>query len=130
MIVGQIVFVSALASDGDASASAIFRTNGTQATAENGSETNIGNWVNPAFSGDEWEIRATLVSGVTPSVGAFNTWQDLSVNRVWTLSRSSAGVSECTLTFDFRRKGASDPETTIAGNVLYAEKLDRTYSKP
>lgn len=124
MIVGQIVLVSAFSVGSDASASAIFRANGTQATAENGSESNIGNWVNPAFASDEWEIRATLVSGVTPNVGTLATWQDLSVNRVWTLSRSSVGNSECTLTFDFRRKGASDPETTLSGNVLNAERVE------
>lgn len=124
MIVGQIVLVSAFSVGSEASASAIFKANGTQATAENGSESNIGNWVNPAFASDEWEIRATLVSGVTPNVGTLATWQDLSVNRTWTVTRSPVGISEATLTFDFRRKGATDPETTLAGNVLSAERLD------
>lgn len=123
IVTAQTVAVSAL-STSTATASVVFRANGSQATGENGSLSTIGNWVNPAFAANEWEIRATLDSGVTPSVGTLNTWEALTSDRIWSLSRLSVGISECSLTFEFRRAGASDPEVTVALNTLSAERLD------
>lgn len=107
-----------------ASASVSFRTDGRQSTSENGSETVIGNWVSPSFSANDWEVRATLVNGATPTVGTLDTWQDISVTRTWTVEVLIGDNALSTLTFDFRRKGDTDPETTISGNIFTVEHED------
>lgn len=124
IVTAQTVAVFAASVGGTATASVVFRANGSQATGENGSFSVVGNWVNPAFAANEWEVRATLDSGVTPSVGALNTWQPLASDRTWSLSRIAVGVSECSLTFEFRRVGTSDPEVTVSFNTLSAERSD------
>ena len=74
--------------------------------------------------GDDWEIRATLTSGTTPTNNAgLGTWLRLNSNRTWGNFRSqfSAGTTTSTLTFDFREFGG--PGTilvTVTGTVIRA----------
>ena len=82
--------------------------------------TTEGDWVSPLSAASNWEIRATVTSGVTPS-GTVNTWLALTSDRTWELIQSVVGTSTSTLTFEFRRVGGSAAEYTVAGNVLTAE---------
>ena len=47
--------------------------------------------------GDNYWIRATLDAGSTPTAGTLNTWQQLSTNREWYISRPVVGVSTFTV---------------------------------
>lgn len=87
------------------SASVTLNTDGT--TTRNGSPSitidSIGSqWhTNPAAGvGTGIWVRATLSSGTTPS-GTLNTWQELSTNRAWSNSRSTAGDTTSTLLLEF-----------------------------
>lgn len=51
-------------------------------------------------SGGAFWVRATVTSGTTPSGSLTATWLALSASRSWTLSRSSVGVTACSLTFE------------------------------
>ncbi len=109
---------------GPTTVSMSFLSNGQQATTINGSTSILGNWINLPIKANEWEIRATLDSGVSPTTGTLNSWLSLASSRSWGLTRSSAGSSESVLTFEFRRAGDVSAETTISPNVLTAEVLD------
>lgn len=66
-----------------------------------GATTNIGTWLVGSGAYSSYESRATLVSGSTPS-GTLNTWQALSSDRSWGVSRSSYGTTTCVLTIEIR----------------------------
>jgi hypothetical protein len=97
-----------------------FTNTGIEFTTIRGSNTVITTWVTPAGDATNWEIRATLDGGNTPN-GTLGSWLSLTTSRTWDFSRSALGVSECFLTFEFRRVGGSVAEFTIPGNQLSAE---------
>lgn len=106
-------------SDTAASAAISFRADGAQSRIVNGSQTVVGNWVAPAYTANEWEIRVTLVSGDTPT-GTLGSWLPLTSTRTWTLSTNVVDIKESSLTVDFRKVGDTDPVTTITGFSLTA----------
>ena len=52
--------------------------------------------------GSNYEIRATVALGDTPTSGSLNTWLSLSVDRTWGLTRTVTGTSSCQLTIEIR----------------------------
>ncbi len=122
-ITGTIVAVSEIGV-GAVTVSTTFSSNGQQFTTINGSNSIIGNWINIPIKANEWEVRATLVSGSPLTSGTLGTWLPLTSSRSWGLSRTVAGTSESVLTFEFRRAGDVSAETTLTPNVLTAEVLD------
>ncbi len=72
--------------------------------------------------GNDWEIRATLTSGTTPTNNAgLGTWLALSSNRTWGNFRnhaSGSGTTTSTLTFDFGAVGTSTALVTVTGTVI------------
>lgn len=84
----------------------------TPTTIGNGTFALTG-WLSPAGQPtsvtDDYEIRATLSSGTTPS-GTMNTWLNLGTTRSWTLSvsrTSSLGITSasCVVLFEIRPAG-------------------------
>ena len=116
------VFVSEV-NDSSVTVSVTFSSSGAEITTINGSNTVEGSWVTPPNTASDWEIRATLSSGTTPS-GTLDTWEALTTSRVWSLSRSFPGTEESELVFEFRRVGDTDPEVTLSSSFLTAEVLD------
>lgn len=54
--------------------------------------------------GDDYEVRATQVSGSPPNVGdVLNTWLSLSAARAWGMSRSAQGSTTGTILVEIRR---------------------------
>lgn len=100
-----------------------FLTSGQQVEVKNGNTSVIGNWVNPSTKAADWEIRAVLDSGDTPT-GTLGTWLSLSSNREWSFSVSSPESLSCVLTFEFRRVGDTSAEVTIPNNSLSIEILE------
>lgn len=45
----------------------------------------IYNWISPLTNMNQYEIRATLTGGDTPTTGTLDTWQNLGTSRSWTL---------------------------------------------
>jgi hypothetical protein len=100
-----------------------YNPNGSYERVIGGSPSFQGFWVSPTTAGSEWEIRATVASGVTPS-GTVNAWLALSSSRTWGLSVTGSGTSEtCNLTLEFRRVGGSTAEVTVTDNIIQAEVL-------
>lgn len=63
----------------------------------------LGNWVTPtSLAGANYEARATVVSGVTPSGSATGTWLALNTSRQWTVGRGSVGTDTTQLTIEIR----------------------------
>lgn len=98
-----------------------FKTTGAEQSINNGSTIGLGNWVNPTTTAIQWEIRATLDSGSTPTTGTLGVWQDFSVDRTWTVVANVDETITSSLTFEFRKVGGTLPEFTITGTVLSAE---------
>lgn len=67
------------------------------------------NYVTPWWSeapvtgiGNSYQIRATLVSGVTPSGPTLGLWHNMSGPNNWSVTRGSVGVDSSTLTIAIR----------------------------
>ncbi len=75
--------------------------------------------------GDDWEVRATLTSGTTPTSNAgLATWLRLDSNRVWGNARiddtHGVGTTTSTLTFEWRLFGGSTIQKTVTGTIIRA----------
>jgi hypothetical protein len=62
-------------------------------------------WVNPPSAAADYEVRATLISGDTPT-GTLNTWLNLGTTRTWLLMAASTAL-RCSLTIEIRRSGGT-----------------------
>lgn len=77
-----------------------------------------GQTIKPTTVGDRYEIRATLVSGSTPSSGpTLGYWHTLDQQRAWANTRSTNGIQESVLDIDIRPKGATNPIVTARMTV-------------
>ena len=81
-----------------------------------------GNWVSPVGSASQWEIRATVTAGATPTGASVGAWLALSSSRTWTLTRTATGVISSTLTFEFRPIGGATA-ATVTGNSIEVEVI-------
>ena len=52
--------------------------------------------------GDNFEIRATLQSGTTPTTGALDTWEIINGQRTWTLATVGGSLLTSVLTIEIR----------------------------
>lgn len=113
--------VSQTNTDGSAAtASFTFRTD---RTVKNQANTNILTWLDATASPSSYQIRATLISGSTPSGASLNTWLGLSTNRQWTLTDAAgaAGSKTCKLTIEIR--DAASPNT-LRASATFTLKAD------
>jgi hypothetical protein len=104
----------------NASASIEFQSDGDIITVGDLGSVDEGDWISPKASAPgSYEIRATLVSGDTPS-GTLGSWLALTSNRTWTNNKPGAapGVRSCQLTIEIRL-GSTVLDTTTVD--LYAE---------
>lgn len=71
--------------------------------------TSIETWLDSGVNSD-YEVRATLASGDTPT-GTLNTWQACTSDRSWLVSATGGGgvSTTCTLTIELR--DAASPNT-------------------
>jgi hypothetical protein len=84
-------------------ATAVYRlTSGGVISGTQGTNTivSIGTWLG-AGSAADYEVRATLASGDTPT-GTLGSWLALSTTRSWTLVSTGPGVLEAILTIEIR----------------------------
>ena len=120
---GQSFFIDGFVSSFDptnSGASARFRflSGGTtSATASPNSGSDTPDWAIPAFAGvgNDYDIRATLSSGSTPSSGTLNTWLNLSTTRSWGNSVGSNTSRFTTLLIELRPAGGGS--VLASGNV-------------
>lgn len=81
-------------SGGSASAGVRFNSDGTVDQLQGGVASQIDSdtdWVRPeALAPGAYQVRATLVSGDTPS-GSLGSWLDLTSNRLWEITQSGDG---------------------------------------
>ena len=107
----------------NALASISFESDGDIITVGDLGTVDEGDWINPKASAPgSYEIRATLVSGDTPS-GTLGSWLALTSNRTWTNNKPGGlpGVRSCQLTIEIRL-GSTVLDTTTVN--LYAEVYD------
>jgi hypothetical protein len=72
--------------------------------------------------GDDWEVRATVVSGSLTS-GSTGIWERLNSARVWTREGTTATIETVTLDFDFRLFGTTTILKTVPNVVLQANSV-------
>lgn len=88
----------------------------------NGVATDVGDWINPKTGMSDYECRATLASGQSPSSGALGTWQGLETSREWNLVDEvrSGGFLNSTLTIEIRDKATQTVQAsaTISLNAM------------
>lgn len=95
-------------SSGGASATYELNLNGIAYDKTNsGGTVTIGNWATPTSVAANYEVYATLVSGVL-SVGTTGSWLALSSTRSWSRNRSAlSGISIAQITVDIRLIGTT-----------------------
>lgn len=106
----------------ESTASIEFQSDGDIITfsSSDGVSIDQGDWISPKSAAPgSYEIRATLVSGDTPS-GTFNTWLPLTSNRTWALTKlgNFPDILQCQLTIEIRLGSTVLDSTTVD---LYAE---------
>lgn len=73
-----------------------------------------GTWLVPGSGADQFEIRAVLSSGNTPTGDALNTWLNLGSTRSWGLSTTGLEKS-CELAVEIRQ--VSDGTVVASGSI-------------
>lgn len=104
---GEVVSISDDSSSGTIGRTAgiVFGSNGAYYKYLHDTPVEISKWLTPQTNMGNYEIKATLDSGDTPT-GTFDTWEALSSTRSWTLVSST--VSETltsTVTIEIRWTG-------------------------
>lgn len=72
-------------------------------------------WLNSGTAAD-YDVRATLVSGTSPS-GALATWLNLASSSSWSLTRGSLGTASCFLTVEIGLAGSGVAIATATINI-------------
>lgn len=70
--------------------------NGSLSIYYNGSPIVVGYWITPQTNMSDYEVRATLSSGNTPT-GTLGSWLSLGTTKSWTLQSSSGALSSVIL---------------------------------
>lgn len=88
-------------------------------TAENstGTYSNFARWISSGGVVGDYEARASLVSGTSPSGSAVGSWLVLSSPRAWSVSAPPAGSTLCTLTIEIRDTATSTVRATATVNL-------------
>ena len=114
------------ASSSISSAAIRMGSSGLQSSFVNNSQSIDGAWVTPTTSADNWEVRATVISGSTPTGASVGSWLALTSDRTWTITASVEGTTVTgTIQLEFRRASdlVVDPNTPTF--TLTAERFDR-----
>lgn len=101
-------------------------SNGLQSSFVNNSQSIDGAWVTPATSAPNWEVRATVLSGDTPTGSAVGSWLSLTSDRTWTVTASLEGSTvTSTIQLEFRRISDLVVDANSPTFTLTAERFDR-----
>lgn len=100
--------VTVYAVNSGAGATAGYRVNddGFDYSNVNGTYTSNQQWVTPTSAGGNYEVNATVSSGITPT-GTIGSWVATSTDPTWTISRATVGVNQSILTIEIRRAGTT-----------------------
>ena len=90
-------------------------TSGIVQKTEGGSTTTLETWLQAGAAGD-YEVRATKLSGDSPTGSALATWLPLSSTQAWTLTDAvNDGIPlTCTLTVEIRDTATSTVQDTAS----------------
>lgn len=89
------------------------KSDGTVTKTEGASTTTLETWLQAGASGD-YEVRATVLSGDTPTGSALGSWLVLSTTRAWTLTDAvNDGIAlTCDLQVEIRDTATSTVQDT------------------
>lgn len=79
---------------------AAYEIRNTGEVYKNNTPVYVEDWISDVSRVGNYEIRATLASGTSPTSGSLNVWENLSTSRKWEMSI----ISSCTLTMQIRNK--------------------------
>lgn len=88
---------------GDAIAAYSLDADGDVTTGINGVLTDVGDWLAPKILMSSYECFATVNSGAV-SGGTTGSWIGLEIDRLWTRTQTTVGVSGVNLTIQIRKK--------------------------
>lgn len=72
----------------------------------NGTYTSNQQWVTPTSAGGNYEVNATVSSGITPT-GTIGSWVATSTDPTWTITRAAVGLNQSVLSIEIRRTGSA-----------------------
>ncbi len=76
----------------------------TDRLVKNHNGTTLEQWLDSSYSASDFEVRATLNSGNTPT-GNLGTWNTISTDRSWSLSQTVPGTKTCSLLIEIGYAG-------------------------
>lgn len=83
----------------------------TDRTVKNQASTTLENWLLAGYATSNYQIRATVQSGSTPTGDLTNSWLGLSANRSWSVSESGGVAGSTTTTLLIEIRDAAAPNT-------------------
>jgi hypothetical protein len=109
-----------------ATATVDFNSDGTGTSTAAISGTNSWSWYSPTTTniGSSFWIRATLVSGTTPTSGTMNTWISLSTGPNWSNTLSGTGFRVSEIQFDIATDSAGTNIVATDASVTITAEVD------
>jgi hypothetical protein len=97
----------------DSTGGFIFHNNGSISRYISGVPIVVGSWISPLSNFDQYEIKATLDSGDTPTSGTLATWESLDTTRFWTIVNDDTSDTS-NLTLEIRWTGNNEVQDTAS----------------
>lgn len=100
--------VTVYAVNSGAGASAGYRVNddGFDYSGINGTFTSNQQWVTPTSVGGNYEVNASVTSGLTPT-GTIGSWVATTTDPTWTITRATVGINTSVLSIQVRAVGTT-----------------------
>lgn len=89
---------------------------GAADTTATGASTHSWTWLTGGAASD-FECRAVLVSGSTPSGSAMSTWLALSSTRSWSISRTTVGITQTVFDVTIRDVASAGAAVSVTGRI-------------
>lgn len=106
-----------------------FKSNGYFSRYFGGIPTDINFWLTPQTNIGDYEIRATLNSGDTPTTGTIGSWEALSTTREWTLTASGSDLA-CELLIEIRWSGNDEVQDSATYTLTATDGTPGTGNNP
>ena len=79
-------------------------------------------WIDPQVGMDQFDVRATLLSGPAPPIGTLNTWLNLGTDRTWGYDPSDGDDHTTKLTVEIRNSSSGGVlDSAIITLIVYSQ---------
>lgn len=81
-------------------------------------------WIDPQVGMDQYDVRATLISGPAPPIGTLNTWLNLGTDRSWGYDPSDGYYHMTKLNVEIRNSSSGGVLDSAIITLIVYEQLN------